>query len=403
MTSFAPALKTLYTERTIRNMVYKNQPWLAMMPKFERFTGDMRKLPNVYGGPQNASTVFSVANAENSTSSLAAFYILRKKNYSIGEIDYQTIRASENSEGAFMEAATLEVNNALNTLARSLGIQMWRNGTGSIGQLSSTSGTGLTLTLADPEASVNFEVNMCLEANATDSNPVTATTTGNQGKIASIDRINGVITLQAAIPGLATSWYLFPRGNGSGQTTINGMQAWVPFLRSGLSTPFNGVVRSTDATRLAGQYFDGSAYSIEEAIQYLLRYIVREGGRPDYVFLNPLQMQNLIISLGSKVQYVNVNAKDADVGFKGVQIYGAGVDCTVLTDMNVPNGYGWAVQSDTWEFASLGNLVNLFDGDGLELIRSQQNDSLQFRCYSYSEMGCYAPGYNGVVKLPTSP
>ena len=114
------------------------------------------------------------------------------------------------------------------------------------------------------------------------------------------------------------------------------------------------------------------------------------------LFVNPLQYQNLILSLGSKVQYVNVNMDDCNVGFSGVRIYGPAGECTVISDMNCIPGYGYALEMRTWECATLGKLVNLFRGDGLDMIRSSTNDSLQFRCFSYGNLACYAPGFNGV-------
>jgi len=402
--AFIPALKTLYTDKEIRNLVYKNNPFLAMVPKFEGFTGDARKIPLIYGNPQNRSAQFGTALSIGSTSLLQAFFLTRAPNYSVGEVANETILASQNDSGAFMRALKLEVDGALNSLARSLATQLYRNGTGWIGQISSTSGTGTTLTLADPEQSVNFEVGMALEANATLTNPITLTTTGQQGVITAIDRINGIITLSQAIPGMAVSYYLFPRGDGL-QGTLSGLDAWIPFANRNtvLAAPFFQVTRNTDTTRLGGQYFDGSSLSLEEGMQQLLRYVYREGGRPDYFFVNSLIYQNLIISLGSKVQYVNVKAGDIDVGFEGVQIHYPGGRVTVLADQNCPDNYGYALEMRTWEMASLGKAVNLFKGDGLDVLRSATNDSLQFRCYSYSNLACYAPGFNGVIQFPSFP
>lgn len=407
LTTFAAGLKTLYTEKAIQNLVYKKNPFFAMLPKFETFTGDGRKIPVIIGNPQNRSNLFSAGQAETSSSLLRAFLITRKKNYSFGSIDNETAEASMNDAGAFMRAVKLEVDGALNSLGRSIAIQLTRGGTGAIGQLSASSGTTTTLTLADPEQSVNFEVGMCLESNATNATPVVNTSTGTQGKISAIARDTGVITLTTAITGLAAGDYLFPRGDGSGSITLNGLDAWLPYQggtsarTTALAASFFGVTRSVDSMRLGGVVYDGSSLSIEEAIQYMLRILAREGSDPDYVFMNHLDYQNLIISLGSKVQYVVANPRDADVGFEGVRISGPAGTVTCLADMNFPVGYAYGLQMNTWELASLGKAVNLFRGDGLDLIRGSSADSLDFRCYSYAELGCYAPGWNGVVKLPS--
>jgi len=400
LTLFGPALKTLYPEKAVLNLVYKHNPLLAMLPKYEQFTGDGRKMPVIFGNPQNRSNTFSTGLAETSTSQLRAFLITRQSNYSFGSVQNETIMASQNDEGAFLRALKLEMDGAINSLARSLAIQAYRTGSGSIGRLSASSGTTTTLTLANAEDAVNFEVGMALESSPNDSATGLNTTTGPQGVITAIDRGTGIITLSAAITGAAASDYLFPRGDAG--KAISGIQAWVPYNNrsSALAASFYGVTRNVDAFRLGGITYDGSALTIEEALQQGLRLVAREGGRPDYIFLNHLDYQNLVIALGSKVQYVDVGAKDADVGFKGVLIYGPGVEVTCLPDMNAPVGYANILQMNTWELASLGKAVNLFKGDGLDVLRSSTADQLDFRCFSYSQLGCYAPGWNAVVKLP---
>ncbi len=39
MTSFAAALKVHYTPQRVENMVYRDNPLLAMLPKYEQFGG----------------------------------------------------------------------------------------------------------------------------------------------------------------------------------------------------------------------------------------------------------------------------------------------------------------------------------------------------------------------------
>ena len=84
LSSFAGGLKTIYTEREIRNLVYKSNPFTAMVPKFEEFYGDSRKIPLIYGNPQNIGANFAVANSIGSTSRINAFLLTRISNYSLG-------------------------------------------------------------------------------------------------------------------------------------------------------------------------------------------------------------------------------------------------------------------------------------------------------------------------------
>lgn len=49
LTSFASALKAHYTSDKVENMVYMDNPLLAIMPKYESFGGKNLPIPIIYG------------------------------------------------------------------------------------------------------------------------------------------------------------------------------------------------------------------------------------------------------------------------------------------------------------------------------------------------------------------
>jgi hypothetical protein len=160
------------------------------------------------------------------------------------------------------------------------------------------------------------------------------------------------------------------------------------------------VDRTSDATRLAGIWQDGTAKPIEEALIDLASLIGREGGRPDHCFLSFQDYANLEKALGSKVQYVNVNAPDMpQIGFAGMLIQGPRGPVKVVPDHNCPSGYAFMLQLETWELASLGKAPSLFETDGNMMLRVVDADAVDVRMYYYAQLRCKAPGYNGVVKL----
>ena len=63
LTSFAPALKSYYTRDKVENMVYKDNPFLAMVPKMEDFFGANLPIPIIYGNPTGRSAAFATAQA----------------------------------------------------------------------------------------------------------------------------------------------------------------------------------------------------------------------------------------------------------------------------------------------------------------------------------------------------
>ena len=63
LTTFAAALKQHYTTDMVENMVYKDNPLLALIPKYEQFGGENLKLPIKYGIPQGRSATFATAQS----------------------------------------------------------------------------------------------------------------------------------------------------------------------------------------------------------------------------------------------------------------------------------------------------------------------------------------------------
>ena len=166
MTSFAAALKQHYTTQRIENMVYKDNPFLAMISKYESFGGENLKLPIKYGIPQGRSATFSDALANKTSSQLKAFLLTRKSNYSLADIDNETLEASKGNANAFIEAATTEIDGAIESATRSLAISLFGDGGGSIGQLDTTV-AGTTITLSQADDITNFEVGMSLNLYST--------------------------------------------------------------------------------------------------------------------------------------------------------------------------------------------------------------------------------------------
>ena len=406
-TSFAAALKTLFPSEAIKNLVYKNNPLFALISKDETFYGDSSKEPIIIGTPQNRSNTFSNANVTTTNSQLRAFLLTRRANYSMASIANETLEASESDKGAFIKAVKFEIDQALLSLTRSISIQMYRSGTGTVARLGTGSVAGTTLTLLNPEMSTNLEIGMSIAFSATDGGAAKAGT----AFIVAIDRAAGTFSISATFGGAATagttvvatlaaSDFIY-QSAGDVNTSISGLDAWLAGS-SATSTPFFGVDRTADRVRLAGISYDGTAQTIEEALIDAAGLVAREGGRPDMAFVSFRDWRNLVKSLGAKVQYVDVNVDEADVrvGFTGLSINGANGVIKVVPDQNCPVGVAYLLQMDVWKLKSLGEAVRLFNADGLTMIRDASSDSLLVRCFSYAQMSCRAPGYNARVLLP---
>ena len=406
-TSFAAALKTLYPAEAIKNLVYKNNPLFALIAKDETFYGDSSKEPIIIGTPQNRSNTFSNANVSTTNSQLKAFLLTRKQNYSMAAIANETLEASDSDKGAFIKAVRFEIDQALLALTRSISIQLYRTGTGTVAQLSSGSVAGTTLTLLNPEMSTNLEIGQSVAFSATDGGAAKSGT----AFVVAIDRAAGTFSISATYGGAATagttvvatlaaSDFVY-QSAGDVNAAISGLQAWLAGSDA-TSTAFFNIDRTADKVRLAGIKYDGSAQTIEEALIDAAGLVAREGGRPDMAFVSFKDYRNLVKALGSKVQYVDVNVSEAEVavGFTGIMINGANTVIKVVPDQNCPVGVGFLLQMDTWKLKSLGEAVRLFNADGLTMIRDASSDSLLIRCFSYANLSCRAPGWNARVLLP---
>lgn len=404
LTAADPILKEHYTSDRVENMVYQDNPLLGLMPKMENFGGRNLPLPTIYGNPQGRSAAFARAQIRGAATSskLAAFTLTRVKDYSVATIDNETLKATEGDANAFLEAATVEIDGAINSLTRSLAIAQYRSGYGEIGQiLAGSSVSGATLTLSSADDITNFEVGMELDTSATLTGASKAYGSSGNGLIVTkVDRTAGTITLgfnandsTNGIPTIAAGDYIFVRGDhsGSNMVKIAGLEAWIPASSPG-ATSFFGVDRSVD-TRLGGQRYDGSADPIEEALLTGDSMVGREGGRIDHYFMNFKKFSELEKSLGSKVQYVDLMA-NATIGFRGIQINGTKGIIKCLPDQNCQSNRIWGLSMSVWKHYSLGKAVGVIDTDGLKMLRQASADGVEARYGYYANMGCRAPSWN---------
>lgn len=390
MTSFASALKVHYTPQRVENMVYKNNPFLAMLKKYETFGGKNLPIPIRVGIPQGRSAAFATAQANKSASIYKDFVLTRVSDYALASITNETLLASKGDSNAFMEAATSEIDGAIMSASRSLAIALYRSSSGAVGRVGSF--TVSTITLLDPESVTNFEVNQKLNASATDGGGSlrvgTATITG-------VDRDSGVLTYSGTITGLANNDYLINEGDYD--VKLSGLASWLPSTSPGLSDSFFSVNRSSDPTRLAGIRFDGSSMPIEEALISAASRVAREGGNPDTVFMSYSKYAELEKALSAKVVIqIDVNPQ---IGFRAMQINGPRGPLNIVADQNCPSDKAYMLQMDTWKLYSLGKAPQISDTDGMKMLRESNADAVEVRVVYYAQLGCVAPGWNAVIQL----
>ncbi len=395
LTSFDSALKSYYTDDRVENMTYMENPFFALVPKMENFGGKNLPIPLIYGNPQGRSRTFATAQTRGAaTSSKLEDYVLtRVKDYSIATIDNETLEASKGDKAAFLEAATTEIDGAIRELTNSVALNQYGEGYGDRGTIGAIASDVLTLT--SPGDITNFEVGMIMKAAASN----TAALRAGSSEIVAVDRSAGTVELAsvAAITGLAVSDLLYVDGDRAAgaspaKTMISGLGAWIPGTAPGGSDNFFGVNRSVDVTRLAGYRLAVGSLPIEEALIAGEALVGRGGFSIDHYFISHDRFKDLKTALGTKVQYVDMQA-NAKVSFRGVTVDGTKNTIRVLPDRNCPDNKGYGVKLSMFKMYSLGKCVRVIDTDGLQMLRQASADGVECRYGFYGNLGCRGPGY----------
>ena len=398
------ALKEHYKPQRVKNMVYENNPLLALMPKYEKFGGENMPIPIIVTGPQRRSANFKDAQDNTSVSNVQQFLLTRVRDYSFAVIEHEALRASQSNADAFVRYASMEIDGAIHSLKRSLAVAMYRDGTGAIGRQSTTAsdpGGAKLVTLEDKGDITNFEVGM----NIVFAESTTGALLSNVGTkvIDSVDRDAGTFTVTVNLHTDADAGdYIFQVGDahaGASYKKIRGLESWCPASAPGGADSHFGVNRSVDATRLGGNRFDGSSLPIEEALIGGASRLAREGGAPDHVFMDFESYSNLEKALGSKVQYDKVKSSDADIGFDALVINGPRGRMKVIPDHNCQPNVAWMLQLNTWALNTLGSAPQILDADGQNMLRVSNLDAYEVRVGYYGNVSCNAPGYNCRIAL----
>lgn len=396
------ALKELYDNQTVENLVYNDNPFLAMVRKNTDFGGKYKPVPIITGASQSRSSSFANAQGNQSPVQIESFFLTRASDYSIAQIDNQTMLASRTDKMSFLEGSKVLIDGAITSITLSLSSALFRSGTGSIGQIASIGvASAGSIVLQDVNSIVQFEVNMVLQSSATDGSvPLAAL-----GYVISVDRSAGTLVVStsyggaSALPaGWAATQFLLVQGDSNAK--IKGLLAWLPTIAPSNTDNFFGVNRSVDSTRLAGVRYDGSAQPIEEALIDSSSLLAREGGKPDVAIMSYASYSALEKSLGAKVVYIDLKASVNDISFRGIEVNGANSRIKCFPDRNCPSKQCFLLTMKSWCLESLGDAPQILRyGDGLEMLRVYNADAGEVRIAYYANLSCNAPGWNANVLL----
>ncbi len=405
LTNFAAALKTLYPDRAIEDLTYPLNTFFALVKKSNDFYGENKKIPVHIGDVSGANSAFASAQSNKNGTVKKAFFLTRKPEYALASIDNELIEASASNAGAFVSALKSEMDSAIRIAGRRIGQACYRDGSGQLATISSTTNTATTtLGLTNPDDIVNFYLNqdIVFAANNTSALRTATTLTVN-----AIDEDAGTMTLSATPDSLSASIAagdaIFTDGDyasASDRNRATGLDGWLPSTAPGTSDSFFSVDRSVHPTRLGGHRITGTSLQIDEAIYKGAVRVARAGGKPDKVFIAHGQYEILQNVLGSKVQYYEHNV--GEIAFAAIRMHGPAGPLDVYPDYNCLPDAAFVLDFSSWELCSLNkapHILGLHGGDGLRLLRDASADSSEVRVGAYFNLGCTAPGHNCRVSL----
>ena len=396
--SAAAILKEYYSNQRVEQLTYQDMPLYAMLKKVKDFEGSSYPLPMRVTDPQGASATFSNAQAQKQPSNYKKFSLTRVKSYSLASIETEAMLASKSNPGAFLQLATAEIDGAIHTMKRRLGWAIYGDGSGALGSIGSVSSTNpevITLTTADDI--VKFEVGQTIQARLGATTRIFATATPS-AVITKVDRDAGTITLGAVDNSGNTDTIV--AGDtlnvvGDYNAMLSGLEAWVPAATPS-ATPYFGVDRTIDATRLGGVRVASTGKPIDEALIDAARRLGREGlGKPDCVFTGFSKYAALEKTLGAKIRYKDTEI--AGISFRGIEVSGPNGTLTVYPDRDCPDNRMYILDMASWGLYSLGEPVRLLDQDGNKMLRESTADALEVRVGGYFQVGNTMPGSNAVL------
>ena len=396
-------LKSYYDDQYVTQLMYKDSPLFALLNKIEDFKGKDYPLPNRVSNPQGGSANFLAAKASKRPSQYSAFTLTRSKEYVLASIDTETMLAAESDTGAFLRAATAEIDGAFDTFKRRLGWAVYGDGSGSMGTLASfaSDGSVATITFNDVENISKIEVGQTIEVRQTNGTLRTVTGPSVTGRmvVVGVNRDAGTATLLGtegeaitAVSGTAATDTCNVYGDHNSK--ISGLGAWIPTAAPG-ATPFFGVNRSIDVTRLGGVRINCAGKAQDEAIVDAARRMGREGASPSILMTSYGKYSSLEKLLGSRVRYHDVEV--AGIAWRAIEVSGPKGTIKVLADRDCPSNLQYMLTLDDWGVYSLGKAGRLLDQDGNRMLRESESDSVEVRVGGYLQVGCTNPGGSGVL------
>ena len=410
-------LQDVYSDEKVEEQSYGKNPLYGFVAKRRGHMAGGRRYVQVveFGNPGGAVSGYADAMTDNTVSQYDDFLIPRKFQYQRIKIAHELLFATEKRSEAFVNALK-EFDRGFKSFGEKIGRRLYRTQGGSMGKLALSSTTTTTLTFTDNAAVFNFHIGQILQFAAADGSG-SLRDSGDTTSVTGVDHEAGTVTiaddLATKITGVAVGDFVFARSDFN--ACIAGLEDWLPVTdrSTKLAASFNGVTRTPAPVYLGGVQMNGTAMgSLDEVMIKLAGKIGKYGGNPDYAFANNESLSDLELVSNSRIRILgavktgitNATTGKVTVGFNGYKVLIGGREVDVYGDRNCPSNRYYNLQLDTWTLWHTGDLINWLGESytGRKMRPSENDDSAESRLGSYMNLGCSAPGYNGVAQINPS-
>jgi hypothetical protein len=400
-TDALPFLEEMYVNSgLLKDLVFRNRPLLSILQKSHMLPagGKYVHVPITYAIAQGRSAGFTNAQTNYKASQGKSFDVTYRNNYQIGAIDGDVITDAQGNTTLFTDALSREMDMVTENLTNDVSYELFGNNGGARGKMTAGSNPGTpTITLTNPEDTINFEVGQVLQTSTTDG--TTGVVKTGTVTLSAIDRVGGTLTATgnwtAGIATAAASDFIFADGDFGNK--MAGLGAWDPATAPGATT-FFGVDRTAD-TRLGGLRYTTGTGSIDQILIQAAAFGARFGAKFDLGVLNPVKFGDLTTALETQSRRIRrttvMGSGDAaNFGFEALVLDTDRGSVPIISDPSCPVADCRLLNTDGIKLGYSGSsLIHIITDDGNETLRQTSQDGVEFRVKSRGNMLVYNPGH----------
>jgi hypothetical protein len=385
--TYAEFLKEFYVGTVVADLVYKNHPWLGIVPKNPEVRGSVYPKPIRYSNITGQSSLFSKAHANQGNPARERWDMTHIDNYAKATISNKVMELSLGNPAAFREALTDVVDSAYSAFGNDVHFELLAKYANGARGASAGAISGSTVTLGAGEARF-FEVGMVVQhTDALDHDTIIA----EEQTVTAVDRQADTIDLDAdfTTDPLAAGDRLYRSGDHAAKAAS--LPLWVPGT-SATATAWFGVDRSED-TRLAGitpTKGTGSTPYLN-ALVLCGAELYREGTSPDIALVNPIDQAKLAEETEQRGRYAKVSSTSGSISFSALEVMTGSGAVPVIAEPALAEDSLLMGERGAVELFSAGGLPRMFKKDGSFYHREETADNIAFYLFGF---------YNQVVQAP---